>query len=771
MALDAVANFASSTVSTAPSPALTGTTLTLAANTGYLTPVTVPFDAVLTPSGTAPSFTASEIVTVTAQPRAVVSIAGTLPQAIITVVSTTPFAGSGTVTMLTATGPQSITYTGLTATTFTGCSGGTGAFVIGNLMAADSLTLARASQNTLAKSVVTGWVFNAGPTAKTITDLAGNSPALISRLAPSGALTVGTPVTYDDTKAFIYGVIEGTGTALSAALFANNRINIEMLSPGVYLCVYACSNTSANWGARVITLQGRSITLGTELNISALLGNIPANGNTVGIERMSDTTALISWSNSASNTLVMATVANLATATPTVTVGTAVNAWGGTASPNSFDQLCTAVLDANTFAVLWTCVVSTNYVSKITICTVSGNTITSGAPVTIYTASTTYTPLNGLVSLTPNLLVAGINDQGVSYYTKLFSIQVSGTVPKLINSTTTNFTLAQPSGIAKISPTAVALLGPTQSVNTITAATYNMAPDGTFSPAGVPNALATQFGTNASPRSMLVGPGNTIIYLRQKGSFGIIKWLPGVNQWVNGITHYPASTASIDPQPGGIAHIDGYSYLRVQSISGGSPVAVIWDLNPNIGICTTAAAYNTPATIQISGIVTGLSGLVQGLTYYLQGDRTLTTVPSPWRVGVALGTTMLQLIRSENFTENVRSFYAPYNPGNTTGVIRQDVTTAAVSVTSSLLQPLNFNDATAGAVTVNLPRASMAKGAGPQGQDIIQYFTKVDSSANAVVLTPNAAAGDLIANATTYSLTTQGQTVALIPTGFGYWVK
>jgi hypothetical protein len=49
-----------------------------------------------------------------------------LPQATINVVSTTGFAASGAIFVLTNQGAQLVTYTGTTGTTFTGCSGGTG---------------------------------------------------------------------------------------------------------------------------------------------------------------------------------------------------------------------------------------------------------------------------------------------------------------------------------------------------------------------------------------------------------------------------------------------------------------------------------------------------------------------------------------------------------------------------------------------------------------------------------------------------------------------
>ena len=65
MSLDAVKNFAYTTVLTAPSPATTGLTLVLATGGGALMPA-VPFDAVAAPAGAAPLASTSEIITVTA---------------------------------------------------------------------------------------------------------------------------------------------------------------------------------------------------------------------------------------------------------------------------------------------------------------------------------------------------------------------------------------------------------------------------------------------------------------------------------------------------------------------------------------------------------------------------------------------------------------------------------------------------------------------------------------------------------------------------------
>jgi len=58
----------------------------------------------------------------------------TLPQGTINVVSTAAFTTSGTLLVLSSTGVQTITYTGTTGTSFTGCVGGTGTIITGSIV-------------------------------------------------------------------------------------------------------------------------------------------------------------------------------------------------------------------------------------------------------------------------------------------------------------------------------------------------------------------------------------------------------------------------------------------------------------------------------------------------------------------------------------------------------------------------------------------------------------------------------------------------------------
>jgi hypothetical protein len=65
-----------------------------------------------------------------------------LPTGTINVASTTGFSTSGTIFVVTTTGPQLVTYTNTTGTTFTGCTGGTGTMTTGNAVTAATVIVA-----------------------------------------------------------------------------------------------------------------------------------------------------------------------------------------------------------------------------------------------------------------------------------------------------------------------------------------------------------------------------------------------------------------------------------------------------------------------------------------------------------------------------------------------------------------------------------------------------------------------------------------------------
>ena len=78
------------------------------------------------------------------------SNAAVLPQGVINVASTAAFPATGTLAVQSTTGYQTVTYTGKTATSFTGCAGGTGTLATGGRVAALVPTAAKTMANVLA---------------------------------------------------------------------------------------------------------------------------------------------------------------------------------------------------------------------------------------------------------------------------------------------------------------------------------------------------------------------------------------------------------------------------------------------------------------------------------------------------------------------------------------------------------------------------------------------------------------------------------------------
>jgi hypothetical protein len=82
--------------------------------------------------------------------------ATTLPQATLTVPSTANFPTSGNIFVFTSTGRQLVTYTGTTATTFTGCTGGTGVIGFAPIVFTNNTTIAAGSNGvTFANTTIT----------------------------------------------------------------------------------------------------------------------------------------------------------------------------------------------------------------------------------------------------------------------------------------------------------------------------------------------------------------------------------------------------------------------------------------------------------------------------------------------------------------------------------------------------------------------------------------------------------------------------------------
>lgn len=196
---------------------------------------------------------------------AVASNGQSLPQSVINVASTAGFSpDGGQILVTTASGIQKVNYTGLTATSFTGCTGGVGAMTTGglvqsfaNLNVGDVVTIDDGT--TSVKVVVTGIAgnvisFAAVSLAATIGDGAASSvtatPAVVTQwfatsagvLSPGGTYVqlndvlqtqVGDVVTIDDGNTQTTVVVKSVDAGSKTIFFAPAVMTVfNALSPG-----------------------------------------------------------------------------------------------------------------------------------------------------------------------------------------------------------------------------------------------------------------------------------------------------------------------------------------------------------------------------------------------------------------------------------------------------------------------------------------------------------------------------------------------------------
>ncbi len=261
MAVDAVANFAISTVATAPSPATSGTSLTVATGEGALFP-TAPFNTPVWPPNVKPLASNCEIVRVSAVVGDVLTIAR---------------AQEGTSAISIAVGYQ-IANT-ITAKMITdlksyidGLTGGLGQltkFTAGFTAPANSLDRWKAGEGQLAT-----WVDNPVNTTDTIIGIrnAGWAQATLPRIAHYEDESVNVTAS-SAGRSVADGVLNTTTTITSSTIaFVAGDVGRSVLGTGIPDGAYIASVTNGTTAimsiAATATASGVSVTLGTLLTIS-----------------------------------------------------------------------------------------------------------------------------------------------------------------------------------------------------------------------------------------------------------------------------------------------------------------------------------------------------------------------------------------------------------------------------------------------------------------------------------------------------------------------
>jgi hypothetical protein len=221
------------------------------ASTGFTQVATVvagvasPATSVITVS--APSITLGSATTITAASNKV-----NLPQGTINVVSTATFPSSGTISVKTSTGVQTVTYTGITLTSFTGCVGGTGTMSTGGAVT-PVLTVTLQAKDGFGINLATGG------SAVVFSLAAGSGTGTFSAVRVNAVLgtytATFTPKSLGaDTFVATLGGVKVTSTAAATA-------NFQSTFPG-----NAGSNLGSPWLVKVpsaFTVNGGTATAGS----------------------------------------------------------------------------------------------------------------------------------------------------------------------------------------------------------------------------------------------------------------------------------------------------------------------------------------------------------------------------------------------------------------------------------------------------------------------------------------------------------------------------
>jgi len=234
--VDALKNFAYSSVATPPSPATSGTTLTVTAGQGALFPA-APFDATVWPSGVQPLSTNAEIVRVTAVATDTLTITraqyGTTAQSITAGYQIAQTIDANLLTQIATMGGD--------------VSGTTNASTVAKLQGYSIYPGAPSNGNTLIYNSATGWTpasltnvstFSAGTTGLTPSSATSGSVTLAGTLAASnggtGLTSVGTSgnvLTSNGTTWTSTAPVAAPGATLPTAAAAWNGTTVANITP------------------------------------------------------------------------------------------------------------------------------------------------------------------------------------------------------------------------------------------------------------------------------------------------------------------------------------------------------------------------------------------------------------------------------------------------------------------------------------------------------------------------------------------------------------
>ena len=560
-----------------------------------------------------------------------------------------------------------------------------------------------------------------------------------SRLA-NVTLAANDPVVTDGATAYKRAALDTVAVAALGA--ASPTSAIERLCANTYLMAGLPSSFFVNSNVRVATLNAdKTFTLGTEVQIGAAA----LQGSCISMHRINDSTALIHVTNGATYSFYVATVSG-----STVTVGTVATVSGADSDGSRFD-----VLDEETFVVAFPYDVSgSSFGTKLVVGKISGTTITFGTAATVSSGASGFCPPSGVAALSQNAGVVTWFDNNSSGYARTFT--VSGSTVAVWGSQASIAAAAYGGYSVRLSNTKFMVVNQATAgnravqigtVNTTTGAiTFGTSYTGMLS--GISNHSYQSYG------ALKRYSDQWIMFTGAVGKIGFLRF-DANSSAVQDCGVYIYSTASIDNADCAIQEIENGNIAVLFAISGSCKYGVI-DMNGRLGIALAAITAAASGNIATDGVVAGFTGLNRGQQQYMKADGGITTNITPFKLGIAISATQIQLEAQEVKGVGLDSRKVPEIA---TSVKSK---TAAYTIPSNNSENLILADATGAGFTVTLPVSALNA-----GRSIM--VVKTDSGGNTVTVA--GAGSELINGANTYtSMTAQYNKVTLFCNGVQWFI-
>ncbi len=199
---------------------------------------------------------------ITSTTISVLSNGAALPQTIINVASTAGFPTSGTILVTTSTGVQNVKYTGKTATTFTGCTGGGGTMSTGGRVQIPSL-------NTVVMSLP-GGLTPGNLYAGLLTDDVGSIPQQVATIISPVAVTLNANLN-QQTSNVASLVLTGSGFDTTAGGSNVVTLTIPNQTASQSITLGAVTVNSSNQLTVPVTLKGNSFSVNATVTVDGVV--------------------------------------------------------------------------------------------------------------------------------------------------------------------------------------------------------------------------------------------------------------------------------------------------------------------------------------------------------------------------------------------------------------------------------------------------------------------------------------------------------------------